>query len=84
MATKLKIDNENAVVVFGDDGEKFGTWPDTKQHVYEHGWLRRFFDLLTENKDWLWTTTLADALDNTSPAGTALAGTADASFFCAT
>ena len=43
----------NAVVVFGDDGEKFGTWPDTKQHVYEEGWLRRFFDALTANRDWL-------------------------------
>ncbi|HOA51374.1 MAG TPA: hypothetical protein PKI05_03905 [Thermogutta sp.] len=29
----------NAVVVFGDDGEKFGTWPDTKKHVYEDRWL---------------------------------------------
>ncbi len=34
-----------AVVVFGDDGEKFGTWPETKQHVYDDGWLRRFFDV---------------------------------------
>ena len=29
-----------AVVVFGDDGEKFGTWPGTKEHVYDRGWLR--------------------------------------------
>ena len=35
-----------AVVVFGDDGEKFGTWPDTKKHVYDDGWLRQFFDAL--------------------------------------
>jgi len=58
-----------AVAVFGDDGEKFGTWPDTKQHVYENGWLRRFFDALVANKDWLKTTTLADATDHTAPAG---------------
>ena len=24
-----------SVVVFGDDGEKFGTWPETKKHVYD-------------------------------------------------
>ncbi|MCO6457625.1 MAG: DUF1926 domain-containing protein [Pirellulaceae bacterium] len=60
----------HAVVVFGDDGEKFGTWPDTKKHVYEDGWLRRFFDALSENRDWLHTTTLADAVDHVAPLGT--------------
>jgi alpha-amylase len=56
-----------AVAVFGDDGEKFGTWPDTNKHCYEDGWLRRFFDALTENRHWLLTTTLADAIDNVAP-----------------
>ncbi len=46
-----------SILVFGDDGEKFGTWPDTKAHVYERGWLRSFFDELTQNRDWLKTTT---------------------------
>ena len=59
-----------AVVVFGDDGEKFGTWPDTKQHVYERGWLRQFFDALSQQSDWLQTTTLSDAVDRVSPQGT--------------
>lgn len=59
----------NAVVVFGDDGEKFGTWPDTHKHVYTNGWLRRFFDALLANKDWLHVTTLADAVENVPPAG---------------
>ena len=61
--------HQNAVLVFGDDGEKFGTWPNTKQHVYEHGWLRQFFDSLSANRDWLLTTTLSEALDNTAPMG---------------
>lgn len=61
--------NPNAVVVFGDDGEKFGTWPDTKQHVYDDGWLRQFFGLLTENAGWLQTTTLAEAYENVPPVG---------------
>ncbi|PHS15816.1 MAG: alpha-amylase [Blastopirellula sp.] len=59
----------NSVVVFGDDGEKFGTWPDTKAHVYDDGWLAQFFDALQANQDWLHTTTLAEAIDNTTPQG---------------
>lgn len=59
----------NSVAVFGDDGEKFGTWPETHQHVYGNGWLRRFFDALVENQDWISTTTLADAYENTRPQG---------------
>lgn len=58
-----------AVLTFGDDGEKFGTWPNTKTHVYEQGWLRSFFDALSENAEWLRTTTLADAVRDTPPAG---------------
>ena len=42
-----------AIMVFGDDGEKFGTWPETHKHVYQDGWLVRFFDLLQENQQWL-------------------------------
>ncbi|MBN2295469.1 MAG: alpha-amylase, partial [Pirellulales bacterium] len=55
--------NTGGVVVFGDDGEKFGTWPETHKHVYDDGWLERFFDALVENQDWLKTVTLAEAVD---------------------
>jgi|SRR6056297_3303752 len=58
-----------SVLTFGDDGEKFGTWPDTKVHVYEHGWLRSFFNALSDNTDWLHTVTLAEAVQQTPPAG---------------
>ncbi len=58
-----------AVLVFGDDGEKFGTWPNTKEHVYEKGWLKNFFQALTDNRDWLATTTLGHAVDTTAPRG---------------
>jgi 4-alpha-glucanotransferase len=58
-----------AVVVFGDDGEKFGVWPDTKKHVYDHGWLRQFFDALTANRDWLRLTTLSEAVESVPPEG---------------
>lgn len=59
----------NAIAVFGDDGEKFGSWPETKQHCYDDGWLRRFFDALAANRDWLSTTTLAEAIDHVPPVG---------------
>ena len=49
-----------AILVFGDDGEKFGTWPNTKEHVYQDGWLRKFFDALTENQEWLKTEALGN------------------------
>ena len=60
----------NPILVFGDDGEKFGTWPDTKQHVYERGWLQSFFEALTNNRDWLRTATPAEIITESPPAGT--------------
>src|SRR5690606_31049895 len=59
----------NAIVTFGDDGEKFGTWPDTKAHVYDNGWLRQFFDTLVENQDWINVTTPSEALASVAPLG---------------
>lgn len=58
-----------SVAVFGDDGEKFGTWPETKKHVYENGWLRGFLDQLTENREWLSTTTLSETVQSIPPTG---------------
>lgn len=58
-----------AVLVFGDDGEKFGTWPDTFAHVYERGWLRNFFEALTANRDWIITSTLSEAFQETTAVG---------------
>ncbi|HUT91332.1 MAG TPA: alpha-amylase/4-alpha-glucanotransferase domain-containing protein [Thermoguttaceae bacterium] len=62
-------EHPDSVIVFGDDGEKFGTWPDTKKHVYGDRWLERFFDALVENQDWLHVTTLAEAHDSVRPVG---------------
>ncbi|MEX0612127.1 MAG: alpha-amylase/4-alpha-glucanotransferase domain-containing protein, partial [Pirellulales bacterium] len=58
-----------AVVVFADDGEKFGVWPGTNEHVYQNRWLRRFFDALVENRSWLSVVTPTDALDQVPPLG---------------
>ena len=59
----------NAVLIFGDDGEKFGVWPGSKDHVYRDGWLRRFFTALRDNRDWLHVTTMSEAVDHVSPIG---------------
>ena len=59
----------DAIAVFGDDGEKFGTWPETKKHIYDDGWLVRFFDALVRNQDWIQVTTLAEAFENVPPVG---------------
>ena len=58
-----------AVLVFGDDGEKFGTWPNTKVHVYDRGWLCSFLDALVANQDWLQTSTLKTAAKEQNPIG---------------
>jgi alpha-amylase len=34
-------------VTYGDDGEKFGIWPETHEWVWGKGWLERFFEALT-------------------------------------
>ena len=43
------------VAVMGDDGEKFGLWPMTYEHVWQGEWFEDFFRALEENSDWLKT-----------------------------
>jgi 4-alpha-glucanotransferase len=45
-----------------DDGEKFGAWPGTYRHVYEEGWLDRFFDRVLATP-WLRLSTFADVVE---------------------
>jgi hypothetical protein len=59
-----------ATVVCADDGEKFGSWPETFDHVFTHGWLRRFCDMIRGNREWILPTTFAEAVDKTLPLGT--------------
>ena len=61
--------HENGVIVHGDDGEKFGSWPNTYHHVYNERWLHKFFDMLRDNADWIMTTTPSEVLDDLSPLG---------------
>ncbi|MBN1151381.1 DUF1926 domain-containing protein [candidate division WOR-3 bacterium] len=43
-------DGDSLAVLF-DDGEKFGTWPGTFQHVYEFGWLENFFRAVSSDDE---------------------------------
>lgn len=49
------------LVVYADDGEKFGAWPGTHQRVHKDGWLDEFFSAIVANSEWLETTTLERA-----------------------
>ena len=66
---RLATSRPGSTVVFADDGEKFGTWPKTFDHVYTNGWLRHFCDMLQANRDWIETTTFARAVDTSLPLG---------------
>jgi len=66
---KMATEDGGNVIVFADDGEKFGVWPDTYKHVYENGWLDRFFTLIEENLDWIEMLHFAEVLDQVKPVG---------------
>jgi alpha-amylase len=56
-------------ITYADDGEKFGLWPGTYRWVYDQGWLKRFFDLLEQNRSWITTLTFGEYLAQTPPTG---------------
>ncbi|HEY7521045.1 MAG TPA: alpha-amylase/4-alpha-glucanotransferase domain-containing protein [Methylomirabilota bacterium] len=57
-----------AALTVVDDGEKFGAWPGTHEHVYRDGWLDRFFDRLA-GTPWLRLSTFADVLADAPASG---------------
>ncbi len=63
------IEREDALLVYADDGEKFGSWPKTYKHVYEDGWLEQFLDTLRRNRDWIRTITFREAVEKLPPRG---------------
>jgi alpha-amylase len=66
----LAARRHGAVAVFGDDGEKFGVWPDTHRTCFSEGWLEQFFGLLEANRDWIEMVLPSEVVRNTPPAGT--------------
>lgn len=55
-------------LTYGDDGEKFGVWPGTRQWVFEEGWLERFMAAV-EEAPWLEMLPLGDYLERFPPTG---------------
>jgi len=57
------------LLVLADDGEKFGSWPETYKAVYLEKWLDHFFTALGEHRDWLRTVTFSEYMELEPPEG---------------
>ncbi len=58
--------------MMGDDGEKFGSWPETFEHCWGTGqWMERFFQALADNSEWLQLVTPTEWLERERPIGRA-------------
>ena len=57
------------LVVLADDGEKFGSWPDTYDRMWRHGYMEQLFAMLEDNSDWLETVHLSDYMAREEPLG---------------
>ena len=60
---------DSPLLVYGDDGEKFGEWPGTHKWVFEEKWLENFFNELSANSGWIETAKMSDCLANTPSKG---------------
>ncbi len=64
----LATSDGRRIVVMGDDGEKFGSWPETGPYCWgsdgRSGWIEEFFTALEQNTDWLHTMPLGEYARN--------------------
>lgn len=65
----VATEDGRTLVVFADDGEKFGVWPGTYEHCYDDGWLASFFEILRDNSDWINIVHFSEALERLRPKG---------------
>lgn len=66
---KLYDEKGDIIVVYADDGEKFGLWPGTYNTCYNKRWLERFFHLLAENLGWIKPVFFSEAIQEVPPVG---------------
>ena len=66
---KIASEEGRNLIVYGDDGEKFGVWPKTYEHCFKDRWIERFFDQIERNADWIEMIQLKDALNLLPPKG---------------
>jgi 4-alpha-glucanotransferase len=62
-------DSGDRIAVLGDDGEKFGVWPETYEHCWTHHWVDDFFKAVEDNAGWLSTIKLGDYAVKYAPTG---------------
>jgi alpha-amylase len=65
----IATDEGERIVVYADDGEKFGVWPKTYEHVFTGGWLEEFFTALDENSDWITIKHFREVVEQVKPLG---------------
>ncbi len=65
----LATEDGSKMAIFADDGEKFGVWPGTFEHVYEKKWLDEFFTAIEANLDWIEMIHFSEALERIKPLG---------------
>jgi alpha-amylase/alpha-mannosidase (GH57 family) len=74
VATELRRIHDEAqgaprVVVLGDDGEKFGSWPSTFDRMWRRGYMDRLLTMFAENSDWLELVHLSEYMQREAPLG---------------
>ncbi len=60
--------NGASAFVYGDDGEKFGLWPETYKWVYEEKWLRKFIEAVLK-EGWIKMTLPSEYMARNQPLG---------------
>ncbi len=65
----LATEEGDRVVVYADDGEKFGVWPRTKRLVYGERWLERFVQAILAESSWLRMSSFSEVVRDLRPAG---------------
>ncbi len=66
---QIASEEGETLIVYGDDGEKFGVWPKTYEHCFKDRWIERFLDQVERNRDWIEMVHLKDALNQLPPKG---------------
>lgn len=51
---EIRKGQPGGLMVYADDGEKFGEWPHTHRQVYQRGWMERFLSAVEGAQDEGW------------------------------
>ncbi len=66
---EIAANGKNRVGIFADDGEKFGIWPDTYDHVFKNNWLEQFFTAIENAGDWVEMIHFGELIERLPPLG---------------